>query len=239
MQEGCIWPFLPYLHSVHRTYPCLSFLSWWLHASRDSSSYYWMMSVLHLFSLSPSSILSLSVVFPYFLAYMQLTRLNISCGIPIPQTIPDDDWLLMADHQQLQTFRYVLKASPIRSMYSCKPNYAAKVSGVTSPTWLHPLRYTDRLLHAILNKGSISHQIQYMIEVLMQVHKDRYTFDWLAMVIYIYSNAMIGPNACNSTIWQQPLRCVTDDGEWTAHCGMSRFFFVMFLMAFLWPGMLF
>ena len=159
MQEGCIWPFLPYLHSVHRTYPCLSFLSWWLHASGDSSSYYQMMSVSHLFSLSPSSILSLSAVFPHFLTYMQLTRLNISCGIPILRTIPDDNWLLTADCWQLWTFRYVLKASPIRSVYSCKPNYAAKVSGVTSPTQLHPLRYTNKLLHAILNEGSISHQI--------------------------------------------------------------------------------
>ena len=83
----------------------------------------------------------------------------------------------MADCRQLRIFRYVLKASPIRSVYSCEPNYVAKVSGVTPPTWLHPLRYTDELLCAVLNEGSISHRIQYVIEVLMQVHKDRYTFD--------------------------------------------------------------
>ena len=49
--------------------------------------------------------------------------------------------------------------------------------GVSTPFYSsshHPLRHTDELLRAVLNEGSISHRVQYMIEVLMQVHKDKY-----------------------------------------------------------------
>jgi len=49
--------------------------------------------------------------------------------------------------------------------------------GVSTPFYSsshHPLGHTDELPRAVLNEGSISHRVQYMIEVLMQVHKDKY-----------------------------------------------------------------